>query len=335
MSDLGYHVLPEWFSPERLIEGLVLAEGAGFRIGWISDHFHPWFEKGVYCSFAWSILSAAAERTRTIKLGTCITAPILRYNPAVVAQAFATLGYLYDGRIVLGLGTGEALNEVPAGHKWPKHSERLERLEEAIKIIRLLWSGERVSFDGKYYKLNKARLYTTSRTQIPIYVAASGPKAAYLAGKLGAGLITLAGLGLEHIQNKIIPSFEKGLSENSDKKEKSTMIAEVISSYDENEEHALKFCRPFAATLLPLIFDANIFDPREIETYSWMIDPELIKDRWIVSSSPDQHIERIAKLMDLGFEHVEIVDVSPDHKKFIKFYAEKIIPYFTSERKTM
>lgn len=328
MVDFGYHVLPEWFSPERVIEGLVMAEEAGFEVGWISDHFHPWFDSGVYCSFAWSILSAAAEKTSRIKLGTAVTAPTLRYNPAIVAQAFATMGYLYPGRILLGLGTGEALNEVPVGCGWPSFRERLERLEEAVQIIKLLWRGGFVNFRGKYYRLKGARLYTISKSSIPIYIAASGQSTAYLAGKLGANLITLAGLGLDWLKENVLRGYRRGLADTGQTQIKTSIVCEVISSYDADEEKALKNCWPFAATLLPLVFKANISDPREIEQYGKVVREDLIRERWIISSNPDDHIERHSKLIDLGFNHIEIVDISPDHRNFIKFYKEKILPYF-------
>ncbi|MEM0381879.1 MAG: TIGR03557 family F420-dependent LLM class oxidoreductase [Nitrososphaerota archaeon] len=330
--DFGYHVLPEWFSPERIIEGLFMAEDAGFTIGWISDHFHPWFDGGAYCSFAWSILSATAERTSKIRLGTAVTAPILRYNPAIVAQAFATMDYLYPGRVILGLGTGEALNEVPAGCGWPSFRERLERLEEAVQLIRLLWRGGFVNFRGKYYRLRGAKLYTLSKTSIPIFIAASGQSTAYLAGKLGVGLITLAGLGMDWIRENVLRSYRRGLADAGQAQAKVSTVCEVICSYDEDEEKALNTCRPFAATLLPLIFRANVSDPREIEKYGNMIRDELIRERWIVSPKPEDHIERYSKLAELGFNHIEIVDISPDHRKFIKFYRESILPYFQQTR---
>jgi coenzyme F420-dependent glucose-6-phosphate dehydrogenase len=326
--DFGYHVLPEWFSPERIIEGLVMAEEAGFAVGWISDHFHPWFDEGAHCSFAWTILSTTAERTKTIKLGTAVTAPILRYNPAIVAQAFATMDYLYPGRIILGLGTGEALNEVPVGCGWPSFKERLERLEEAVQIIRLLWRGGFVDFRGKYYRLRGAKLYTLPKSSIPIYIAASGPSTAYRAGKLGVGLITLAGLGIDWLRDNVLRSYRRGLADSGLVQLKPSIVCEVICSYDEDEERALKNCWPFAATLLPIIFKANVHDPREIEQYGYMVREELIRERWIVSPNPEDHIERYSKLAELGFTHIEIVDISPDHRKFIKFYKEKILPYF-------
>jgi len=320
--------LPEWFSPERIIDGLILAENAGFTTGWVSDHFHPWFHQRAYCSFAWSIISAAAERTKMIKLGTAVTAPILRYNPAVVAQAFATMSYLYPGRIILGLGTGEALNESPVGAGWPSFKERLERLEEAVQIIKLLWRGGFVNFRGKYYRLRTAKLYTPSKGEIPIYIAASGQSTAYLAGKLGAGLITLAGLGLDWLRENVIRSYRKGVADSGIASPREGLVCEVIASYDEDEDKALKNCWPFAVTLIPLIFRANVYDPREIEKYGYLVREDLIRERWIVSSKPEEHIERHAKLAELGFNHIEIVDISPDHRAFIRFYQEKVIPYF-------
>ena len=160
MVKIGYAAHLEQYTPRQLLEDAVRAEREGFDSIWAADHFHPWVHKNAQSGFAWVWLASAAERTRNVRLGTAVTCPILRYNPAIVAQAFATLGSMYPGRIALGLGTGEPLNEMPVGFEWPPFAERAERVEEAIKVINRLWTSERVTFNGKYYSLRKATLYT-------------------------------------------------------------------------------------------------------------------------------------------------------------------------------
>jgi coenzyme F420-dependent glucose-6-phosphate dehydrogenase len=328
MLDLGYHALTEWFPPERLIDAIVRAEKAGFSSAWFSDHFHPWFNSGsVSCSFAWSLMGAVAERTDSIKIGTAVTAPILRYNPAVVAQAFSTMGYLYRDRIMMGLGAGEALNEVPTGHKWLAPKERVERLEESVRLVKELMKGKFVTFRGKYYSLKSAKLYTLPPYHLPIYVAAGGPRTARIAGRWADGIICLASVGLDKISNQIFPQFTRGARQKHRNSARLRKIAEVVVAYDEDEEKALSNCRPFSATLLPFVLEKEVYDPREIEPYGYKVDAELIRKNWLISASPDSHIAMIERLANLGFDCVEIVDISPDHRRFVDFYSKKVIPF--------
>lgn len=327
MVELGYHVLTEWFSPERVIDAIVRAEKAGFSSAWFSDHFHPWFDsRPSSCSFAWSMMGAAAERTSSIKIGTAVTAPILRYNPAVVAQAFSTMGRLYHNRIFMGLGAGEALNEVPTGNRWPDPKERLERLEESIKLIRKLMEGRFVTLKGNYYSLKSAKLYTLPSYHMPIYVASGGPNSARIAGRWADGIICLASIGQEKISNQIFPQFDRGARQKHRNPAGLRRIAEVVVAYDQDEEKALSNCRPFSATLLPIFLKEEFYDPRKIEPYGYKVDAELIRKNWIVSANPDSHVETIERLATLGFDCIEFVDISPNHKEFIDFYAKKVIP---------
>ena len=179
----AYKIAPEHHQPDKLLDNAILAEKYGFESFWISDHFHPWGHIGGGGAFAWTWISSAAERTHTATIGTDVTAPILRYHPGIVAQAFATLGYMYPERIFLGLGAGEALNESPLGYVWPSPRERVEMLEEAIIVIKRLWTEDFVDFNGKYYRLKKANLYTKPQRPLKIYVAAGGPRTAELAGR--------------------------------------------------------------------------------------------------------------------------------------------------------
>jgi G6PDH family F420-dependent oxidoreductase len=190
---IGLALSHEQFSIPQLVEFGVLAEQAGFAAVWASDHFEPWQDNLGHAGFAWVTLAALGQRTRHILMGTGVTCPLYRYRPQIVAQAFASLGLLYPGRIFLGVGIGEAVNEIPGGGGWGDYQERAERLEEAVTLIRRLWTGEWVSAEGHYYPVEQARLYDVPSPPVPLYVAANSSKTMSLAGKIGDGLVTFTG----------------------------------------------------------------------------------------------------------------------------------------------
>ena len=192
MIQLGWKAGAEQYAPQELLEYAVAAERAGFDALSVSDHFHPWAEKG-QASFVWTWLGAAAARTTSIKLGTGVTCPILRYHPTIVAQAIATLSCFAPGRVFLGVGTGEALNEYSAVGLWPGYDERQEQLAEAIELIRTLLEGEPVTHSGTHYRTRDAKIYSSARNPIPIYVSSLVPESAYFAGLHGDGLYTVGG----------------------------------------------------------------------------------------------------------------------------------------------
>ena len=209
---LGYQIAAH--SPVQvMVERVKLIEEAGLDVMWAGDHFHPWFHTGAQEPQSWVFIAATAARTYSIKLGTSVTAPTFRYHPAIVAQTFATLGIMFPGRIMLGLGTGEAMNEIPLGYEWPSFKERVERLEEAVQIIKLLWSQEFVNYRGKYYRLKKARLYSKPEMKIPLYIAAFGATVAKLAGKYADGFITPSA-NQQHIRDILFPAIADGAREN-------------------------------------------------------------------------------------------------------------------------
>ena len=192
MIKFGWKAGAEQYPPSALLDYAVIAEQAGFDLLDVSDHFHPWSEAG-QASFAWTWLGAAAARTNRITLGPGLTAPILRYHPSIVAQAAATLACLAPGRTYLAVGTGEALNEYSSIGDWPGYVERQARLAEAIALIRALWTGDEVTFDGDFFRTRKARLYTRPEAAIPLYVSSLSPGSAAFAGKHGDGLLTVVG----------------------------------------------------------------------------------------------------------------------------------------------
>jgi len=322
---LGYKTCHEQYQPDRLLAHAVLADKHGFDTLWTSDHFHPWAHTGAAAGFAWTWMASAAERTRNVKIGTSVTAPILRYHPAIVAQAFATLAYMYPGRILLGLGAGEALNESPLGYVWPTPRQRVEMLEEALLIIRKLWSEDFVNFEGKYYKLINAKLYTRPDRPIMVYVAAGGPRTAELAGRLADGLLLTPNLGKA---DRLFNAFENGAVMAGRDPRSLEKVVEILVSYDEDYGKALKACRFWTGAMLPIFYKFDISDPREIEENGRLVGDEAIESRWIVATTAEEHIERIERYVKAGFNHLYFVSSSPDEAKFLKFYGEKVLPHF-------
>lgn len=322
----GIFAAHEQYSPNQLLEHAVLAEKYGMDSIWSSDHFHPWAHSNAQAGFAWIWIAAAAERTKKIHIGTGVTAPILRYNPAIVAQAFATLDHMYPGRIFLGLGTGEAMNETPIGYTWPRHKERAERLEEAIKIIQMLWQKDWCNFKGKYYRLKNANLYTKPTGKIPIYVASSGAKVAELAGKYADGFLTIQ-QPREKFREVLFPAIERGAKATGRDPSSIEKVIELLGAYDEDFDKAVESCRFWGGVMLPVFFDANIADPRIVEYHAQFVGREAFAKNWLVVTSPDEAIKGIEEYLKLGFRHVQILSSSPDQKKFIRVFGEKVFPY--------
>src|SRR3954465_4464859 len=213
---LGYKASAEQFGPRDLVEFAVAAEQHGFESATVSDHFQPWRHTGGHAPFALAWLTAVGERTSTLQLGTSRLTPTFRYNPAVIAQAIATMGVLYPGRIFLGVGTGEALNEIATGWQgagkkdWPEFKERFARLRESVELMRELWTSDRVNYRGEYYETNDASIYDRPKTPIPAYVAAGGPGVARYAGRAGDGFICPSGKGMSLYTDELIPAVKEG-----------------------------------------------------------------------------------------------------------------------------
>ena len=210
MLKLGYKASNEQFAPQELLSYGVLAEEVGFDSVFVSDHLQPWRHDGGHAPFAMSWLGALGARTERITMGTSVLTPTFRYHPAIVAQAFATLGCLFPGRVVLGLGTGESMNEVPLGLEWPDGKERFARFREAVTLIRELWSQERVTFEGDYYRTERATIYDRPEQPVPLWLAGSGPAATRYAGRVGDGYITTSGKAPELYSETLLPAVREG-----------------------------------------------------------------------------------------------------------------------------
>ncbi|MFC6715152.1 glucose-6-phosphate dehydrogenase (coenzyme-F420) [Branchiibius cervicis] len=325
---IGYKASAEQFAPRRLLDYAVLAEQIGLESVWISDHFQPWRHHGGHAPYSLSWLAAVGERTDHVQLGTSVMTPTFRYNPAVVAQAFGTLGSLYPGRIAMGVGTGEALNEIVVGSvdsgQWPDFKERFARLRESVRLMRALWTGERVSFEGDYYHTVDATIYDKPEQPIPVYIAAGGPTVAKYAGRMGDGFICTSGKGEELYVDKLIPAVEEGLSLG--KRDNVDRMIEIKLSWDPDHAKAVENCRFWAALSLTPEQKHGTSDPLEMEKLGDALSDEQIASRWIVSSDPDKVVAAVKQYVDWGFDHLVFHAPGDDQERFLRTFGEQVLP---------
>lgn len=331
MARVSFMVAHEQTSSRDLLKDVALMEETGFERCWSSDHYMPWWHTGATGGATWPWLGAALARTSDIQIGTSVTAPILRYNPAIVAQVFATLDHMFPGRTFLTVGTGESLNEVPTGHEWPSGRERLGRLEEAIQVIRRLWSEDWVNFEGTYYNIRKSNLYTKPETEIPLYVAAMGSQAAELAGAMGDGLVTNEG-DLGTIKDRLFPAFERGARRADKDPENMLKAVFVVSSYHEDKKKALESVGYWKGAMIKAFFEADYPDPRKIEENGQALGDDSMEKMGLVISSAEEGIKKLQKYVDLGFTDIVLINSSPDRARFIELVAQEIAPAIEGTR---
>ena len=323
----GYKASAEQFGPRELLEFAVIAEEVGFDSILVSDHFQPWRHSDGHAPYSFSLLGALGERTSRALIGTSVVTPTFRYHPSIVAQAVATLGTLCPGRVLLGVGTGESLNEVPAtGIEWPRFKERFDRLDESIDLIKRLWAEERVSFEGTYYRTENATIYDRPAEPVPIYVAASGPTAARLAGRVGDGFICTSGKPRELYTETLLPSVEAGLTEADREPASIERMIEMKVSFDSDGQRALHDTRHWAALALSPEEKTGVKDVLEMEERAAALPIERAASRWIVSSDADEHVEKIAPYVDLGFTHLVFHAPGTDQERFLRAYAAQVLP---------
>lgn len=333
MVSFGLNVSQEDHDPVELLKQAKRAEDAGFEVAWSSDHFHPYyhespFHKRASCGFAWVWMGAAGVQTGKIKLGTMVTSLLGRYHPAVVAQAFATLDYMFPGRVILGLGAGEAMNVRPLGHEWPEYPERREHLRESLEIIRRLWSEEFVDYEGKYFKLDTANLYTKPKKKIPIYVGAKGKNTALLAGEFADGVDTVSDPKV--LRDEILPSIRKGAKKAGRDPEAIDFSTWISFSYDENYERALKSALQSAPWAYPNIWKMDVWDPREIQKLGESVPIEKIEEGNFIGADSERIIKEVERLVGLGFDHIILANHSPEPEKGIDFFRNEIFPHFST-----
>jgi coenzyme F420-dependent glucose-6-phosphate dehydrogenase len=321
----GYKASAEQFETRRLVELAVLAERSGLDTIAVSDHFQPWRHTGGHAPAALTWLGAVAQASEGAMLGTSVLTPTLRYQPPVVAQAFATLARLARGPVFLGVGTGEAMNEMPAtGGEWPGAKERRMRLAEAVRLIRRLWTEERVDFEGEYYVTRRATIYERPEVPPPIYIAASGPLAAKLAGRAGDGFICTSGKGHE-LYETLLANVREGAEKAGREFDAIAKMIEIKVSYDTDAQRAEDACRWWGALALSGEEKAGTEDPLELERLADMY-PERAASRFIVSADPDEVVDRIAPYVELGFTELVFHGPSEEQERFIELFCLDVLP---------
>jgi coenzyme F420-dependent glucose-6-phosphate dehydrogenase len=324
---LGYKASAEQFGPTDLLNFSCFAEEVGFDSVFVSDHFQPWKHTDGHAPSALAWLGALGARTSRAVIGTSVLTPTFRYHPSVVAQAFGTLGAMFPGRIVLGVGTGESLNEVPSsGVKWPGAKERRDRLREAIALINKLWTEDRVTFEGQFYRTENATVYDKPKEKVPVWVAASGPLAAQMAGQVAEGFICTSGKAPSLYSEQLVPKVEEGAVKRGRDSSTIERMIEVKVSFDTDATQAKELTRHWAALALSPEEKVGVEDPVEMERLADALPLDRAASRWIVSSDPDEQVEKIRPYVELGFRHLVFHAPGPDQARFLKLYAEQVLP---------
>lgn len=312
--EIGYKLSSEEHSPRDLVRYAEQAEAAGFSFALISDHFHPWIDKQGESPFVWGVLGALAEATEEMRIGTGVTCPTIRIHPAIIAQAAATAEALMPGRFFLGVGSGEHLNEHVLGDRWPEASVRIEMMAEAIEVIRKLWEGGLKSHHGKHYTVENARIYSLPERLPEIIVAAGGPEAAEVAGKLGDGLVSTGP------DQEVVEAFKKAGGSGP-------LYCEVQVCYADNEKDALKTAKEYWPNMaMGGQLGQELALPSLYEAVAEHVSDDKLKGSGSLGPDPDVHIEGIKKFADAGFDHLCIHQIGPDQAAFFEFYRDQVLP---------
>jgi G6PDH family F420-dependent oxidoreductase len=327
MTKISIQAAHEQVNPKDLLSDVITMDEEGIQRCWTSDHYMPWWDSGASGGAAWPWLGAALARTRNIVLGTGVTAPILRYHPAIVAQVFATLEYMFPNRVFLGIGRGEALNEVTSGHSWPSNAEKFERLKEAIYLIKKLWTGDWVNFRGNYYWVKDSKLYTKPSNHIPLYLAGIGKQSARLAGEETDGFVTNE-LDVGVIKDKLFPALKKGTMVSGKDYSSLEKILFLPASYNEDKRKALESIRFWRGAMIKAFFDVDVHDPRKIQENGQIIGDDTLEKMFLVISTAEEGIEKLKKYIELGFTEIVLTNSSPNRNELVKLISEKISPHY-------
>jgi coenzyme F420-dependent glucose-6-phosphate dehydrogenase len=324
---VGYKASAEQFGPRALVDYAVRAEEVGLDSVWVSDHFLPWRHQGGHAPFALGWMAAVGERTQRVQIGTSVLTPTFRYNPAVIAQAFATSALLTEDRVALGVGTGEALNEVAvSGREWPAFKERFARMREAIEVMRALWTEDSVDHSGDYYTLVNARIYDRPADPVPIYVAAGGPVVAKYAGRVADGFICTSGKGMELYTDKLMPAVGDGASAGERDPAAVDKMVEIKISYDRDRTAALENTRFWAPLSLTAEQKHTVEAAEEMERLADELPIEQIANRWIIASEPDEALAAIQPYIDAGLTHLVFHGPGEDQDRFLHQLANDVVP---------
>ena len=323
MVSIDYMAHQEQYSPSQLLRYSELAADAGYDFVWTSDHFHPWFHTDAEAGFAWSWLGAATERL-DVPIGTCVTPASEHYHPALMAQAFATLQEMHDERVVLGLSTGEAMNETPLGHDWPDYPVRRDRLEETLEVIRLLWeSDEFVDYRGEHFEVDDARLYTKPDEPPEIHIAANGPTTASLTSEYGDGFITVK-KGSEYT-DRLYPAVRRYTAEEGRDPDAIETTLLAIVSYDPDRERAVEATRPWWATTQN-VFDRALANPRDIEREGEQATREQVEEKFLIADDPSEIAATLESWAEMGFDRIALGNTSPEPERLFEVMGDEVIP---------
>jgi coenzyme F420-dependent glucose-6-phosphate dehydrogenase len=317
VAAIGYSLSTEEHAPGDLVRYARRAEETGFAYAMISDHFHPWIDAQGNSGFVWSILGAIAQATERLPVGTGVTCPTMRYHPALVAQAAATVAVLMPGRFTLGVGTGEYLNEHILGDRWPPYRMRAAMLEEAVELIRTLWRGEWVTHDGEHYLVENAKLYTLPEQPPPIVVAAGGPRAADLAGRIGDGLINYSP------DAEVADGFRAAGGDGKPR------YVQLNVCWAEDEADARRTAHRICPNVaLEGELGNQLPHPKHYEQAVSMVTEDDVAEVITCGPDPERHAEAIRRCLDAGYDHVHVYQVGPDQEGFFGFYEREILPRF-------
>ena len=315
MPELGFALSSEDHPPNELVRQAVLAERAGFTFCLISDHYHPWIDAQGHSPFVWSTLGGIAQATEKIRVGTGVTCPTIRIHPAIVAQAAATVACMFEGRFFLGLGTGENLNEHVLGDRWPLPDERLEMLEEAVEVMRLLWQGGEQTHRGKHYTVDHARVYTLPDKKIDVFLAAAKPEVAELGGRIGDGFISTSP------DADVVNAFDKSGGSGKQK------LGMMHCAYDSDEKAGLARATklwPNLALQGPL--GQDLARPADFEASASMVDEADVAESTPCGPDPEPYLKLIGEYADAGFTHVYMHQIGDNQDEFVEFAAHELMP---------
>ncbi len=315
MTEFGYAISSEEHAPGKLVRNAARAEESGFTFALISDHYLPWVDQQGHAPFIWTVLGGIAGATQSMRIGTGVTCPIIRYHPALIAQAAATAASMMEGRFFLGVGSGEFLNEHVYGDQFPPPHVRQDMLAEAIEVMRELWEGDWVHHDGTYYTVEEARLYTLPETAPDIMMAADGPEGARLAGEIADGLVAVSA------NPKLVEAFQEagGMAR--------PRFAQIAVCYNESEAEARRIAHKWWPTsALPSMANWDIRSPRLFNELVKNVSEEMVAKEIVCGPDPAKHIEGIRQYIDAGFDHVYIHQVGEDQEGFFRFYEREILP---------
>ena len=325
MAIIGYAAALEQFHPNDLLRYSALAEKHGFKAVMAADHFQPWVPQQGHNAFVWAWMAALGATTETLTFGPGVTCPSFRYHPAVIAQAAATQGAMTPGRFWLGLGSGEALNEHVVGGVWPEPHVRLKMMQEAIEIIKKLFSGKVARHDdGTYFTMERVRLWTLPDEPVPIYVATAGPITAKWTGQNCDGLIT-PGASTEKLK-MLLDAFEQGARSVAKDPAKMPRLLQLHMSWAETQEEALQNALkewPNGGMAFP---KQDIRSPEDFAEMAKLVRPENYKNRMLISPDLDEHRAQIQQFVDLGFDEIHVHNVGRNQEQFIKAFGEQVIP---------